>query len=134
MKHSKRQQIMIDNTIEGYPYILKTLSNEEGGGFLIEFPDLPGCMSDGDNITEVFKNAKEVLCDWIAVAKERKRKIPKPFSKKKEEVKNYNGRILLRTRITTHKTLVTLADEEEVSLNSLINSFIEEKIGELSSH
>ena len=24
------------------------LSEEDGGGYLIEFPDLPGCMSDGE--------------------------------------------------------------------------------------
>jgi hypothetical protein len=35
-----------------YPFIIRQLSNEEGGGYLIEFPDLPGCISDGKTIDE----------------------------------------------------------------------------------
>ncbi|WP_330202872.1 hypothetical protein [Cyanobacterium sp. Dongsha4] len=29
-----------------YPYVLKALSLEDRPDYLIEFPDLPGCMSD----------------------------------------------------------------------------------------
>ncbi len=28
-----------------YPMMLRPLSAEAGGGYLVEFPDLPGCMS-----------------------------------------------------------------------------------------
>ena len=35
------------NKIE-YPFITRPLADEEGGGYLIEFPDLPGCMADGE--------------------------------------------------------------------------------------
>jgi hypothetical protein len=28
----------------------RPLPEHEGGGYLIEFPDLPGCMSDGETI------------------------------------------------------------------------------------
>jgi antitoxin HicB len=40
------------NTIKvpEYPFTIRHLSKEEGGGYLIEFPDLPGCMSDGETI------------------------------------------------------------------------------------
>lgn len=31
------------------PHItIKPLSIEDGGGYLIEFPDFPGCMADGE--------------------------------------------------------------------------------------
>lgn len=39
-----------------YPYILKPLSSEDGGAYLIEFPDLPGCMSDGAEINDYYLN------------------------------------------------------------------------------
>jgi antitoxin HicB len=35
-----------------YPFTIRHLSTEDGGGYLIEFSDLPGCMSDGDTIQE----------------------------------------------------------------------------------
>jgi antitoxin HicB len=34
--------------IDKYPFTIRPLSSEDGGGFLIEYPDLPGCHSDGD--------------------------------------------------------------------------------------
>ena len=33
-----------------YPFMTRVLLPEEGGGYLIEFPDLPGCMSDGETL------------------------------------------------------------------------------------
>ena len=42
---------------------------EEGGGYLIEFPDLPGCMSDGETIEETIENGKDAVACWIETAK-----------------------------------------------------------------
>ena len=35
------------------------------GGFWCEFPDLPGCMTDGDNLEELLKNASDALESWL---------------------------------------------------------------------
>jgi predicted RNase H-like HicB family nuclease len=35
---------------EEYMHEITPLSKEDGGGFLITFPDLPGCMADGETI------------------------------------------------------------------------------------
>ncbi len=53
-----------------YPYILKPLSPEDGGGYLIEFPDLPGCMSDGETEEEAILMGKDAIKAWINTAKE----------------------------------------------------------------
>lgn len=68
-----------------YSYILKPLSPEDGGGYLIEFPDLPGCMSDGETEEEAILMGKDAIEAWINTAKECDRPIPKP-SKKKEKI------------------------------------------------
>ena len=39
-----------------YRFTLRSLPEDEGGGYLIEFPDLPGGMSDGDTIEEAITN------------------------------------------------------------------------------
>ena len=39
-----------------YRFTIRPLSTEEGSGYLIEFPDLPGCMSDGETIGEAIAN------------------------------------------------------------------------------
>lgn len=33
---------------EDYPIEVRPLAEEDGGGFLATFPDLPGCMADGE--------------------------------------------------------------------------------------
>jgi len=65
-----------------YPYILKPLSPEDGGGYLIEFPDLPGCMSDGETEEEAILMGKDAIEAWINTAKECDRTIPKPSHQK----------------------------------------------------
>lgn len=39
-----------------YPFTIRHLTKEEGSGYLIEFPDLPGCMSDGESIEETIQS------------------------------------------------------------------------------
>ena len=47
-----------------YPFLISILPPEEGGGYLIEFPDLPGCMSDGETIEETIENGKDAVFCW----------------------------------------------------------------------
>ena len=34
-------------------------------GYLVSFPDLPGCNTEGDSIEEAVYMAKDVLCLWL---------------------------------------------------------------------
>jgi len=35
---------------EDYPLEIRPLTTDEGGGFVVTFPDLPGCMADGKRL------------------------------------------------------------------------------------
>ncbi|OAJ33550.1 hypothetical protein A0O36_02264 [Piscirickettsiaceae bacterium NZ-RLO1] len=35
-----------------YPFSVHRLKEEDGGGYLVEFPDLPGCTADGEVIVD----------------------------------------------------------------------------------
>ena len=37
------------------------LFHEENGSYWVEFPDLQGCLTDGDTIEEAYEHAKEAL-------------------------------------------------------------------------
>lgn len=52
--------------------------SERDGAFLVEVPELPGCMADGVTRQEAVKNAEKVIRLWIEAAKELGREIPKP--------------------------------------------------------
>ena len=55
--------------ISEYPFTIRHLSDEDGGGYLIEFPDLPGCMSDGETIDEAIENGQAAIYAWVEAAK-----------------------------------------------------------------
>jgi len=59
-----------------YRFTVRPLTEDEGGGYLIEFPDLPGCMSDGETIEEAIANGEDAQRGWIAAMKEAGRPIP----------------------------------------------------------
>jgi antitoxin HicB len=110
-----------------YPFLLRTLSKEEGGGYLIEYPDLPGCMSDGETVEEAINNGKEATQSWMEAALEEKREIPKPGSLEKQ-----SGKWVQRVPKSVHLRLVEKAKEEGVSLNTLVITLIAESLGRSS--
>ncbi len=55
--------------------------SEEDGTFVVEVPELPGCMADGSTYQEAVSNAEVIIQQWIDTAKEIGRPIPKPKGK-----------------------------------------------------
>ena len=102
-----------------YPFHVRPLSTEEGGGFVIEYPDLPGCMSDGETIEEAIANGKDAVKGWIETCKKLGREVPLP-----NQQVSYSGRLLLRIPKYLHAKLANRAKLENVSLNSLVQTFI----------
>ena len=49
--------------------------------FVVEVPELPGCMADGANYQEAVKNVEVVIQEWVATAKTLGRNIPAPAGK-----------------------------------------------------
>ena len=47
------------------------------GGLWGEFPDLPGCMTDGDNLEDLTKNAADALESWLQAATDLGQTLPK---------------------------------------------------------
>ena len=54
------------------------MPEDEGGGYLIEFPDLPGCMSDGATIEEAITNGLDAMRGWIQAMHAEGHPIPAP--------------------------------------------------------
>jgi antitoxin HicB len=63
-----------------YPFRIQPLSEAEGGGYLIEFPDLPGCISDGATVQEAIHNGADAMGCWIEAMREAGRPVPDPSS------------------------------------------------------
>ncbi len=67
-----------DVNVEKYPFTVRPLPEEDGGGFLIEYPDIPGCFSNGDSVEEVIANGRNALRSVLRTLREFGDPIPEP--------------------------------------------------------
>ena len=49
--------------------------------FVVEVPELPGCMADGATYEQAVANAQLVIQEWIETARSLNRPIPEPRGK-----------------------------------------------------
>ncbi len=61
-----------------YPAKIRHITEDKT--YLVEFPDLPGCLTEGETLEEALHNAKEALTGYLASVFDRDLKIPKPSS------------------------------------------------------
>ncbi|HFE66320.1 MAG TPA: type II toxin-antitoxin system HicB family antitoxin [Chloroflexi bacterium] len=61
-----------------YPFELHSLSEEDGGGYLITFPDFSECISDGETPEEAIRNGMDALRETIAALESTGFSVPKP--------------------------------------------------------
>ena len=52
--------------------------SEDDGGFVVEVPELHGCMADGETYQQAVSNAQQVIEEWIDTARELGRPVPEP--------------------------------------------------------
>jgi predicted RNase H-like HicB family nuclease len=64
-----------------YKYELIIFWSEEDGRYVVEVPELPGCMADGETYGKAIKNAQVVISEWMETARSLGREIPQPKGK-----------------------------------------------------
>lgn len=109
-----------------YPFELRPLEEDEGGGWLITFPDLPGCMSDGETPEEAIANGRDAVAAWIKAAEEAGREVPRPGELP-------SGKFIARIPRSLHARMTARAKQEGVSMNALVSAFLAEGLGRRES-
>lgn len=61
-----------------YRYEVASLSEEEGGGYVVSFPDIPGCLGVGDTEEEAVADGQKALFACLDALKAVGREIPPP--------------------------------------------------------
>ncbi len=59
-------------------YELVIYWSEEDKSFVVEVPELPGCMADGGTYEQAVSNAQSIIEQWIQTARELGRPVPEP--------------------------------------------------------
>lgn len=108
-----------------YPINIRPLSNTEGGGYLAEFPDLPGCVATGKTVEEALHEAEDAMQSWLSTAKEFGDEIPEPTL-----AANFSGQWRIRLPKSLHAALALQAKSEGVSLNTLAATLLAKCMGQ----
>ena len=107
---------------EDYPINIHPIPDDEGGGYLLTFPDLPGCIADGETIDEAVAEARDAFAAWAMAEQADKGALPTP--------KTYSGSFVLRVSKTLHTQLAKRAAAEDVSLNQLAATLLARGLAE----
>ena len=101
---------------------IRPLTDVEGGGYLVEFPDYPGCVSDGETPEEALREGRDALVSYLKTLEELGRPVP-------ETGEVYGGQWRQRVPKYLHAVLARRAEHEGVSLNMLVTTMLAEGIG-----
>jgi antitoxin HicB len=107
-----------------YPFVITPLERADGGGYLIEFPDLPGCVSDGETPEKAIASGRAAVRAWIAAAKAHRDPVPPPSARA-----TYSGKWQIRMARSLHHRLAERAKAEGVSLNVFATTILAEALG-----
>lgn len=61
-----------------YKYKMIVYWSHEDECYIVDVPELPGCMADGKTAVEALENSEKVIAEWIETAQENGREIPQP--------------------------------------------------------
>ena len=96
----------------GLEYTFNAIADPDGG-YVVVFPDLPGCMTQGDTLDEVRHMAEEARILWLEAEYDTDPNgIPLP-----SYPADYSGKVALKLPKSLHRSLAESAEEEGVSLN-----------------
>ena len=102
-------------TIDEYirlPYRMEIIPDTAEGGYVVRFPELPGCLTCADTLEEAVRNAADCKKEWLTAAMEDGIDIPEPVSEDE-----YSGQFKLRIPKSLHKSLAEHSKAEGISMN-----------------
>ena len=94
------------------PYRMEIVEDKDEGGFVISYPDLPGCITCGETVESVVKNAEDAKKAWIEAAIDEGVTIHEP-----DILEDYSGQFKLRIPRSLHRALAEHSQREGISMN-----------------
>ena len=94
------------------PYRMEIVPDAEEGGYVVAFPDLPGCITCGNTLESAISNASDAKKVWIEAALEEGIVIARP-----DEPDNYSCQFRLQIPKSLHRLLLEHSQKEGTSIN-----------------
>lgn len=105
----------------GLPYVVCVLKDMECGTYAVWCPELPGCITQVENLDNASRMIDDAKRSWIRTAIRSNTPIPEPAGEYQ-----YSGEFKLRLPKSLHKELKAKAQEKGISLNQLCIQLLEQ--------
>lgn len=109
-----------------YPAVF--IPYEDGsGGYAVEFPDLPGCVTGGDTMAEALFMAEDAASGWVLTELEEGKSVPKPSEY--EKVHHEKGQMVSLVAIDMDayaSKYGSKAVKKTLTIPAWLNTFVEE--------
>ena len=102
-------------TIDDYMslnYRMEIVEDKGEGGFVVSYPELPGCITCGETMESAIANAQDAKKAWVQAALEEGIEIHEPDS-----LEEYSGQFKLRIPRSLHRSLAEHSKREGISMN-----------------
>ena len=126
-----------------YPAVFYPFS-DGSGGYTVEFPDLPGCVTEGKDLEEAFEMATDAASGWVLDELEEGNSVPKASGYGEVE-KRKNGQVnmvlldmdayaeqygekAVRKNVTIPAWLNTFAEKQKMNFSQLLQEAILAKV------
>lgn len=93
-------------------YRMEIVEDKEEGGFVVSYPELPGCITCGETMESAIANAQDAKKAWVQAALEEGIEIHEPDS-----LEEYSGQFKLRIPRSLHRSLAEHSKREGISMN-----------------
>ena len=94
------------------PYRMELVEDPDEGGFVVSYPDLPGCITCGETVERAIATAQDAKKAWLVAALEEGIEIHEPDS-----LEEYSGQFKLRLPRSLHRSLAEHSQREGISMN-----------------
>ena len=91
-------------------YRMEIVEDKEEGGYVVSYPDLPGCITCGGTTEKALENAEDAKKAWLEAALEEGIEIYEPEA-------HYSGQFKIRMPRSLHRSLAEHSKQEGVSMN-----------------
>ena len=93
-------------------YRMEIVEDKDEGGFVVSYPDLPGCITCGETVESAVSNALDAKKACLGSALEAGLEFHDPDS-----LEEYSGQFKLRIPRSLHRSLAEHSKREGISMN-----------------
>lgn len=126
-------------------YIYPAVFTKDGDFYIVKFPDIEGCYTQGETLSEAVEMAEDALCLMLYDYEEDGKKIPEPSDIKKIKVsenesfvsliscdtleyrKFYDNKAVKKT-LTIPSWLNTMSEKEGINFSSVLQNALKKEL------